>query len=141
MGRLPIILSHIVSKAEIRGESVLLQLQGRDGVLRQITTNHVIAATGYRFVLGSLPFLGEHLLSQLDSVQETPVLSPNFESSIPGLYFTGLASANQFGPAMRFLHGADYTARRVCRHIVGGAGRFALPLSAGLSRAPMCEEN
>jgi len=141
VGRFPIMLSHFVQKAETRGERVLLQLQGPGGVLRQITTNHVIAATGYRFDLGSLPFLSEHVLSQLGSVQQTPVLSPNFESSIPGLYFTGLASANQFGPAMRFLHGADYTARRVCRHIVGGASRFALLLSAGLSRAPMCEEN
>ena len=140
VGQLPMTLSHFVSKAEIRGERVTLHLQGLDGDLRQHTTNHVIAATGYRFVLRSLPFLSKHLLSQLDSVQQTPVLSPNFESSIPGLYFTGLASANQFGPAMRFLHGADYTARRVSRHIVGGAGRFALPLSAGLSRAPMCEE-
>jgi hypothetical protein len=141
VGRLPIMLSHSVEKAEIRGESLLLHLQRPDGVPHQITTNHVVAATGYRFVLGSLPFLSEHLLSQIDSVQQTPILSPNFESSISGLYFTGLASANQFGPAMRFLHGADYTARRVCRHIVGRAGRFALPLSAGSNRAPMCEEN
>ena len=140
VGQLPIMLGHFVSEAEIRGERVLLHLQGPDGTFRQVTTDHVIAATGYRFALGSLPFLSEHLLSQLGSVQQTPILSSNFESSIPGLYFTGLASANQFGPAMRFLHGADYTARRVCHHIVGGAGRFALPLSAGLSRAPMCEE-
>jgi hypothetical protein len=133
-------LGYFVSKAEVRGEKVLLNLQGPDGDHRQITTSHVIAATGYRFALGSLPFLSERFLSQLGSVQQTPVLSPSFESSIPGLYFTGLASANQFGPAMRFLHGADYTARRVSRHILGGAGRFALPLYAGFSSAPMCEE-
>jgi thioredoxin reductase len=138
--RLPIMLSHFVSKAEVRGEKVLLHLQGPDADHRQITTDHVIAATGYRFRLESVPFLSEQVRSQLVSVQQTPVLSPNFESSIPGLYFTGLASANQFGPAMRFLHGADYTTRRVSRHIVGDAGCFALRLFAGVRRAPMCEE-
>jgi Pyridine nucleotide-disulphide oxidoreductase len=140
VGRLPIMLGHSVRGVEARGEGVLLHLQGSDGVLRQLTTDHVIAATGYRFALGSLPFLSERLLSQLRSVQQTPVLSPNFESSVPGLYFTGLASANQFGPAMRFLHGADYTARTVSRHIAGGGRRFRLPSYAGPSRAPKCEE-
>jgi hypothetical protein len=138
--RLTIMLGHAVRGAETLGERVLLHLQGSDGELRQVATDHVIAATGYRFALGSLPFLSERLLAQLRSVQQTPVLSPNFESSVPGLYFTGLASANQFGPAMRFVHGADYTARRVSRHIASGGHRFRLPLAAGPSRTPKCEE-
>jgi thioredoxin reductase len=140
MGQLPIILGYLVRGAENHGERVLLHLQGLDGKLRQLTTDHVIAATGYRFALRSLPFLSERVLSQLGSVQQTPILSANFESSVPGLYFTGLASATQFGPAMRFLHGADYTARRVSRHIAGEGHRFGLPLSAGRSRATKCEE-
>jgi hypothetical protein len=139
VGRLPIMLGHIVRGAEPCREGVLLYLQGSDGLLRQLTTDHVIAATGYRFTLESLPFLSERLLSQVRSIQHTPVLSPNFESSVPGLYFTGLASANQFGPAMRFLHGARYTARRVSRHIAGSGRRFGLPISAGDSRIPRCE--
>lgn len=137
---MPIMLSRFVQRAEVHGERALLHLQGPHGD-DQIITDHVIAATGYRFSLGALPFLGESLLSKLASVQHTPVLSPNFESSIAGLYFTGLASANQFGPAMRFLHGADYTARCVTRHVVGGASRFVLPLYSGFSSPPMCEEN
>jgi hypothetical protein len=140
VGRLTIMLGHAVQGADTCGERVLLHLQGPDGGLRQQTTDHVIAATGYRFALGSLPFLGEGLVAQLRCVQHTPVLSPNFESSVPGLYFTGLSSANQFGPAMRFLHGADYTARRVSRHIVSGRPRFRLPLASWPSRAPKCEE-
>jgi len=135
VGRLPIMLGYFVRGVETRGEKVLLHLQGSDGQFRQLTTGHVIAATGYRFALGSLPFLSENLLSQLRSLQQTPVLSPNFESSVPGLYFTGLASANQFGPAMRFLHGAEYTARRVSRHIADGRRRLGFPLSAGRTRA------
>jgi hypothetical protein len=141
VGQLPIMPGHVVRGAEPRREGVLLHLQTSDGEMHQLTTGHVIAATGYRFALRSLPFLSERLLSQLRSVNETPVLSSHFESSVPGLYFTGLASANQFGPAMRFLHGADYTARRVSRHIgmASGGYRFRLPLATGHSRAPKCE--
>ncbi len=139
VGRLPIMLGYFVRRAETCGERVLLHLQGSDGQFRQLTTDHVIAATGYRFALRSLPFLSENLVSQLRSLQQTPVLSPNFESSVPGLYFTGLASANQFGPAMRFLHGAEYTARRVSRHIANGRRRLSLRLSAEPSHAPECE--
>ncbi len=139
VGRLPIMLGYFVSGAEPCGEKVLLHLQGLDGQFRQLTTDHVIAATGYRFTLGSLPFLSENLLSQLRSLQQTPVLSANFESSVPGLYFTGLASANQFGPAMRFLHGAEYTARRVSRDIVDGRRRSGSRLSVEPSRVPECE--
>jgi cation diffusion facilitator CzcD-associated flavoprotein CzcO len=136
LGRSTIMLGHVVQRAETIGERVRLHLQASDGELRQLTTDHVIAATGYRFALGSLPFLSQRLLKQLRSLQQTPVLSPNFESSVPGLYFTGLASANQFGPAMRFVYGAGFTARRVSRHIAGH--RFRLPLAAGLSPLPKC---
>jgi FAD-dependent urate hydroxylase len=140
VGQLPIMLGHFVRGVETRPEGVLLHLQGPDSRLCQLTTDHVIAATGYRFALGSLPFLSQRLLSQLRSVRQTPVLSPNFESSVPGLYFTGLASANQFGPVMRFLEGADYTARRVSRHIAGDGHRLRFALPALRSRTPKCEE-
>jgi lysine/ornithine N-monooxygenase len=139
VGRLPIMLGYFVRGAEPRGEKVLLRLQGSDGQFRQLTTDHVIAATGYRFALGSLPFLSENLLSQLRSLQLTPVLSANFESSVPGLYFTGLASAYQFGPAMRFLHGAEYTARCVSRHIADVRCRLGSRLPAEPSHVPKCE--
>jgi cation diffusion facilitator CzcD-associated flavoprotein CzcO len=139
VGRLPILLGHSVRGAETCGQGVLLHLQRPDGELRRLTTDHVIAATGYRFALGSLPFLSKRLRSQLHSIRQTPVLSPNFESSVRGLYFTGLASANQFGPAMRFLHGADFTARRASRHIAAGGHRFGVPLFAGPSRMTKCE--
>ena len=139
-GRLPILLGHSVRGVETRSDGALLHVEGPEGKLRQLATEHVIAATGYRFALGSLPFLSQRLLSQLRSVQQTPVLSPNFESSVPGLYFTGLASANQFGPVMRFLEGADYTARCVSRHIAGNGHRFRFAFPAVPSRTPKCEE-
>ena len=140
LGRLPILLGHCVRGVETRAQRVLLRLQGPNGRLCEVSTEHVIAATGYRFALRSLPFLSPRLLLQLRSVQQTPVLSRNFESSVPGLYFTGLASANQFGPVMRFVAGADYTARRVSRHIADGGHSFRFALPAQPSRTPKCEE-
>jgi len=76
----------------------------------------VIAATGFKVDLSRLKFLGQDLQSQVRAVDSTPVLSPNFESSVSGLHFVGLAAANPFGPVMRFLLGARYTARRLTRH-------------------------
>ncbi len=123
VGRLSVLAGHSLEGAEVRGDGALLHLQASDGTRRQVAADHVIAATGYRFALGSVPFLGRRLLDQLRAVEDAPVLSPNFESSVAGLYFTGLASANTFGPAMRFLHGAGFTARRLSRRLASG-GRF-----------------
>ena len=138
VGHLQILCGHSVLGAKTRREQVILHLKGANGQLSDLTTEHVIAATGYRFTVRALPFLSERLSSEVRCVQETPVLSPNFESSVPGLYFTGLASANQFGPAMRFLHGADYTARRLASRIAANGQRFYLPLSAMPSRVQPC---
>ena len=47
-----------------------------------------------------------------------PILTRNFESSVPGLYFIGVAAAASFGPLMRFTFGARYAARRLTRALV-----------------------
>jgi hypothetical protein len=44
-------------------------------------------------------------------VEDTPVLGPTFQTSVPGLHMIGLASANCFGPAQRFAVGAKFTSR------------------------------
>ena len=85
--------------------------------MQELVTDHVIAATGYQFNFHNLPFLSQGIKLQLRHEQHSPRLSANFESSMPGLYFTSLGSANSFGPAMRFLAGADYTVRRISRHL------------------------
>ncbi|MEY9133046.1 hypothetical protein ACVIWV_001080 [Bradyrhizobium diazoefficiens] len=97
-GSVPILLGHGVREAEAKGSKVVLHVDGPDGPSRHLTVDHVIAATGYRFSVGSLPFPGQRLMSELRCVQEAPSLSPSFESSISGLYFTGIASAYNFGP-------------------------------------------
>ena len=83
----------------------------------EIETDHVIAATGYRPVLRALPFLDEALSAQIKTAGETPKLDRNFSSTVPGLYMVGLASANNFGPVCRFACGAEFTTKRLARHL------------------------
>lgn len=117
LGRVPLSLGFQIDGAEISGGQVHLRLTGRDGTVEDHFADHVIVATGYRVDLGRLPFLGQDVLSQTRCLGHAPILSANFESSIPGLYFLGLASANSFGPMMRFAYGADYTTRKIAKHL------------------------
>jgi hypothetical protein len=82
-----------------------------------IATDHVIAATGFRVDLRRLPFMHEDLRRRVRTVGSMPVLSSNFESSVSGLYFVGLAAAGSFGPLMRFMYGTEFAARRITEHI------------------------
>lgn len=133
VGRVAILLGHRVREAEAKGSKVVVHADGPDGASRQLTADHVIAATGYRYNVGSVPFLGQRLISELRCVQEAPSLSPSFESSIPGLYFTGIASAYNFGPMMRFLCGTDYAARRISSDIAREQNRSRSSVSARLA--------
>jgi hypothetical protein len=112
----PVLLGQTLRGAAYRNGGVELRLVSHDGRERTVTTDHVIAATGYKVDLRRLEFLGDDLKSRLRTVENTPILSPNFESSVADLHFVGLAAANTFGPVMRFLLGARYTARRLTRH-------------------------
>jgi hypothetical protein len=116
VGKVPTLLGHHVVAAEAAGNRVSLTLSSDAGTTVH-ATDHVIAATGYRVDLRRLGFLSEDLVSSIRAVNSTPILSPNFESSVTGLYFVGAASANSFGPMMRFACGSDWTARRVAKRL------------------------
>jgi cation diffusion facilitator CzcD-associated flavoprotein CzcO len=123
MGRVPLVLGHSVERAEVENGKVRLHLGGLDGSKREIVTEHVIAATGYRVNVERLAFLDSGIRSKLKCVNGTPVLSSNFESSVPGLYFVGIAAANSFGPVMRFAFGAGFAAKRITQAIVKSLAR------------------
>lgn len=111
-----------IAAAERNGQAHLT-LSVAEGGTRTVTVDHVIAATGYKPRLSLLPFLGEQIRGQIACADDTPRLSANFESSVPGLYFVGISAANTFGPMMRFAFGARYTARRITRHLTATARR------------------
>jgi hypothetical protein len=106
------------------------------GVERKILSDHVIAATGYKVDLARLTFLNAKLRPMIKSVQSTPVLSSTFESSVPGLYFVGIAAANSFGPLMRFAFGACFAARCLTRAIEKSLEREPVSVPSGSAEPP-----
>jgi hypothetical protein len=121
IGRMPLLLGYSPSHAEARNGKLQLHLRSMDGSALTIGADHVIAATGYRVDVARLPFLSARIRSRLRTVERTPVLNSAFESSVPGLYFIGLAAANSFGPVMRFAFGAEFAARRITAALVQGS--------------------
>jgi Pyridine nucleotide-disulphide oxidoreductase len=125
VGRAPLRLGYVPEHAEVCPEGIRLRLRGRNGDSSELTTSHVIAATGFVVDLRRISFLDSDIRARLHTVGNAPVLSAKFEASIPGLYFVGLASANSFGPVMRFMFGANYTARRLSQHLMRHAASRA----------------
>ena len=115
MGQVPLWLGYTIENAEVQGRQVHLRLRARDGTTKEIMADHIIAATGYKVDLDRLTFLSPDIRARVKSVNRTPVLSSDFESSVPGLFFAGVAAANSFGPVMRFAYGADFNARTIAR--------------------------
>lgn len=117
VGRFPIHLGAAVGDVAITDGGLRLTLDHESSGGRVLEVAHAIAATGYRPAINRLPFVHDDLRQQIVTVNEAPVLDRNFECSVSGLYWVGLASANSFGPLTRFAFGARFTARRLTRHL------------------------
>jgi thioredoxin reductase len=123
VGKLPLHLGCTIEQAEIQSNAVHLHLRAQDGSTKEIVTDHVIAATGYKVNPERLRFLSDELRSAIRTAGGAPILSRGFESSVPGLYFSGLASANSFGPVMRFAFGAGFASRRIAEALEKSVAR------------------
>jgi thioredoxin reductase len=126
VGKIPLNVDVGVTEAKIQNGRVSLQLTDSRGAQRTLMTDHVIAATGYKVDLRRLTFMDSDLQSAVLSAEQTPVLSSNFESSVPGLYFVGTSAANTFGPLLRFAYGAGFTARRLSKHLARSVDRSSV---------------
>jgi hypothetical protein len=120
MGKVPLILGSTIKRAAVVDGGVQLELSSEDGETK-LWSQHVIAATGYKVDLERLAFLAPEIRGCIRSAGSAPVLSSEFESSVAGLYFVGLASANSFGPVMRFAYGAGFAARQLTKVISDSA--------------------
>jgi FAD-dependent urate hydroxylase len=107
----------VVVGASPAGSRLRLRVRRDDGSDWEFTTDHVVCGTGYEVDLGRTPILDPELVARLRRLERGPMLSRHFESSVPGLYFVGAASAFSFGPLFRFVAGAAYTAPKVARRI------------------------
>ncbi len=125
----PVLLGHRLHRAAAVGERTRLGLTTASGESVVLDVAHVVAATGFTPHMGRLELLDARLRAALTTVGGggTPELSAGFESSWPGLFFAGLLTAPSFGPSMRFVHGAGFTAGRLVNGVrkrLGGAVRI-----------------
>jgi hypothetical protein len=80
--------------------------------------DHVILATGYRVNLHHVPFLARgSLLDELAVADGFPILDAHFQSSIPGLYFSGLPATRDFGPFFGFTVGCPVAGKVIVEHV------------------------
>jgi thioredoxin reductase len=117
VGRVTSHLGTRMKRVFVQGSEIALNFTNQDGFDTELRFNHVIAATGYKVSMERLKFMQPGLRRQLATTDDAPLLSRNFESSVRGLYFVGLASSNSFGPLCRFACGARFTAERVAQHL------------------------
>lgn len=118
--RFPLHLGTTLKGASVENNKVRIKFV-KDGCDAELEVDHVIGATGFRVAISRLKFLDEELRHKIRTAEDTPVLTRRFESSVPGLYMVGVASANCFGPLTRFAYGAKFTARHLSRHLISAS--------------------
>jgi cation diffusion facilitator CzcD-associated flavoprotein CzcO len=117
-GRVPVLQGRALTGVRVDDAGrVVLSTSGPGGRAGQLAADHVLAATGYRVDLGALGFLSPELRARLTRSGGSPWLDRGFQSSVPGLYFTGLPSAATFGPLMRFVCGTSFASPRVAEAV------------------------
>ncbi|SOD86465.1 NAD(P)-binding domain-containing protein [Streptomyces sp. Ag109_G2-15] len=130
--RVEVLLGQEVAAARAVPGGLRLETVARRGGTRTLETGHVIAATGFRVGLERLRPLSPELRALLATTADgAPEVGPDFESTYPGLFLAGLVTASGFGPAMRFVHGATFTAgtlvRGVRRRLRSGPAGWRIP--------------
>ncbi|MFF1378399.1 NAD(P)-binding domain-containing protein [Streptomyces sp. NPDC058308] len=109
---------HRIESAELADGRVRVRTAAHTGEGLRFTTDHVIAATGFRATTARIGVLAPELRTGLRSLADgTPYVGDRFETSCPGLFLAGLTTASSFGPAMRFVYGASFTAERLVRGV------------------------
>jgi FAD-dependent urate hydroxylase len=111
-GKLPVLEGHRVTSTRAADGKVELTVSSAAGPQR-LQVDHVLAATGYRVDLDRVDYLAPALRGELRRTGGFPHLGAAFESSVPGLFCTGMTAAATFGPVMRFVCGAGFAARRI----------------------------
>lgn len=121
-GRFPALCGRTVRSARSEDGTVLLETAGTDGRAEVLRADHLMLATGYRVNVEQFGLLAPEIRREVRTDAGAPRLSAGFESSVAGLYFTGLAAAPTFGPVLRFVAGTGFAARRVAGSVMTGTG-------------------
>lgn len=129
-GQFPVRTGHTVTSATALGEKIQLKVAAAGTAGREVTADHVMAATGYRTNLERLGFLPDAMRSSLRTVGGSAAVGRDYQSSIPGLYFIGPSVAPSMGPVMRFVFGSRHAATTVGRHLAATSGGESAPAVA-----------
>src|SRR5438552_4213498 len=127
-----------IGKATLREGRTVTRLNVVDGRVdatlsdgAKLRVDHILLATGYRVDIDRLTMIHPSLRADIRTDMGIPLLSHEFGSSVPGLYFVGLTSLRAFGPLYRFVAGCGAAARRVAsciaRERVGPSRVTAVP--------------
>jgi FAD-dependent urate hydroxylase len=84
-----------------------------------LEVDEVLFATGYQPDVSRVPYLAG-LQSEIERVDGFPVLDEWFQTSVLGLFVTGLASTRDFGPFFGFTKGCPAAARLVVEGLLRG---------------------
>jgi cation diffusion facilitator CzcD-associated flavoprotein CzcO len=124
LGKVPGIPYHEIASAKPRDGRIALRIRDvKTRAEKDLVVDHVVAGTGYEPDIDTITLLDRELSSRIARIERAPRLSMNFESSVPSLYFVGAASAFSFGPIVRFVAGAEFTAPTVARHLARAGTR------------------
>ena len=82
----------------------------------ELEVDDVMLATGYQVDVRRLPFLGTSIRNELVIRNGFPALDLQFQSSVPGLYFTSFPAGQAFGPFFGFT-----VAVRTAAKLIGSA--------------------
>ncbi|MGY0025048.1 NAD(P)-binding domain-containing protein [Streptomyces sp. cg35] len=110
-GAVDLRMGRTVVDANLSSGRIHLRTAGPAAGAEDFETDHVIAATGFRASRARMTVLAPRVRNLLARDPESaPGVGRGFASAYPGLFLAGLVTAADFGPAMRFVHGASYTA-------------------------------
>ncbi|MBO1337405.1 NAD(P)-binding domain-containing protein [Streptomyces sp. VRA16 Mangrove soil] len=119
-GGIDIRMGRAVVDARLSAGRIRVRTAGPAVGTEDFETDHVIAATGFEASCARMTVLSPRLRGVLaQGVGGAPRVGRAFESSYPGLFLAGLVTAADFGPAMRFVHGASYTAPTLVAGVEG----------------------
>lgn len=113
--RVDTLLSCRIRSANPVGGRIHLTVEQPNGT-GEIETDHVITGTGFKVDVDRMGYLDSTLRGSIAREDVAPLLNANFETSVPGLYIVGIASAPTFGPVMRFMFGAKHAASALAHH-------------------------
>ena len=132
----------IIGKVALHERQTILAIDAKvDAAIATISdgstlrADHVMLATGFRVDLDRLAILEPSLRRAIRTDEGAPLLTPWFESSVRGLFFSGLTTVRTFGPMYRFVAGCGPAARRVAwaiarRRVVRSRSVMSLSWSA-----------